>query len=211
MKLTVFGATGAIGGLLVDQALDRGYQVTAVVRDASRFGGRPGVTIAEVPDLTSVEALRPAVEGRDAVLSGIGPKTSKDVTVASSTGLSIIRALDLAGVRRFVWVSAAPVGPVPDGDSMLNRYLLHPMVSRMLRGIYSDLAVLEDALRRSDLDWTVVRPPRLTNGPLTADYRTAIGANVPKGLLAARANVAHCMLEALNDLATIGHPIGIAN
>lgn len=210
MKLTVFGATGAIGGLMIDQALDRGWHVTAVVRNQlARQHDR--LTLVRVPDLTTVDALLPAVEGRDAVVSGIGPRSSKDTTVASTTGLSILRALDLAGVRRFVWVSAAPVGGVPDGDSLLNRYLLHPMISRLLRGIYSDLAVLEDALRHSDLDWTVVRPPRLTNGPLTSNYRTAIGANVPKGLLASRANVADCMLNALSDPATIRQPIGIAN
>jgi putative NADH-flavin reductase len=210
MKLTVFGATGAIGGLLIDQALDRGWHVTAVVRRGiPRQHDR--LTVVQVPDLTEVGALLPAVEGREAVVSGIGPRSSKDTTVASSTGLSIIRALDLAGVRRFVWVSAAPVGGVPDGDSFLNRRLLHPMISRMLRGIYSDLAVLEDALRRSDLDWTVVRPPRLTNGPLTSDYRTAIGANVPRGLLASRSNVADCMLNAIGDPATVGRPVGIAN
>lgn len=212
MKLTIFGATGAIGGLLVDQAIEQGHEVTAVVRDTGRFGRRHDrLTVAEVPDLTAVDALLPAVKDRDAVLSGIGPKSQKDRTVASSTGLSIIRALELAGVRRFVWVSAAPVGEVPDGDSWLNRRLLHPMINRVLHGIYSDMGVLEDALRRSDLDWTVVRPPRLTNGPLTANYRTAIGANVPKGLLVSRANVADCMLGALRDQNTIGQPVGVAN
>jgi putative NADH-flavin reductase len=212
MRLTVFGATGAIGGILVDQAIAQGHEVTAVVRDAGRFGRRHDrLTIEEVPDLTAVDALLPAVKDRDAVLSGIGPKSAKDVTVASSTGLALIRALDLAGVRRFVWVSAAPVGGVPDGDSLFNRYVLHPLVSRALRGIYGDMASLEDALLRSDLDWTVVRPPRLTNGPLTATYRTAVGANVPKGLLASRRNVADCMLRALSDPAMSRQAVGVAD
>jgi putative NADH-flavin reductase len=212
MRLTVFGATGAIGGLLVDRAIEQGHEVTAVVRDAGRFDRRhERLTIEEVADLTAVDALLPAVKGRDAVLSGIGPRSAKDVTVASSTGLALIQALDLAGVRRFVWVSAAPVGGVPDGDSLFNRYVLHPLVSRALRGIYGDMASLEEALIRSDLDWTVVRPPRLTNGPLTATYRTAVGANVPKGLLASRANVADCMLRALHDPAMSRRAVGVAN
>jgi putative NADH-flavin reductase len=211
MKLTVFGATGAVGGLLVDQALGRGYQVTAVVRDAARFPHRPGVTVAEVPDLTGVDALLPAVDGRDAVLSGIGPKSRKDTAVASSTGLSIIHALELAGVRRFVWVSAAPVGPVPEDDSVLNRRLVFPLIGRMLHGIYADLGLVEDALRRSDLDWTVVRPPRLTSGPRTDRYRTAIGANVRSGYVVSRADVAHCMLSALDNPATIREAVGVAN
>ncbi len=212
MKLTVFGATGAIGGLLVDRAIDQGDEVTAVVRDAARFARRhERLTVEEVPDLTAVDGLLPAVKGRDAVLCGIGPRSAKDVTVASSTGLALIRALDQAGVRRFVWVSAAPVGGIPDGDSLFNRYVLHPLINRALRGIYSDMGLLEEALRRSDLDWTVVRPPRLTNGPLTATYRTALGANVPKGLLASRANVADCMLRALRNPATIRQAVGVAN
>src|SRR5262245_3236422 len=105
MKLTVFGATGGIGGHMVDQALARGDEVTAVVRDKRRFARRsPSLHVMEVPDLTDVDALRPAVEGRDAAVSGIGPRSRKDTTVASSTGIGIVRALELAGVRRFVAV-----------------------------------------------------------------------------------------------------------
>jgi putative NADH-flavin reductase len=210
MELTVFGATGAVGGLLVDQALACGHHVTAVVRDADRFPHRTGVTVAEVPDLTAVDSLLPVVEGRDAVLSGIGPKSRKDTAVASTTGLSILRALELAGVRRFVWVSAAPVGPVPEGDAWLNRRVVFPLIGRLLRDIYADLGVVEEMLRRSDLDWTVVRPPLLTNGPLTQKYRTAIGANVRGGFRVSRADVAHCMLSALDNPATIGEAVGVA-
>jgi putative NADH-flavin reductase len=212
MKLTVFGATGGIGGHMVTQALDRGHQVTAVVRDASRFElRRPGLDVVEVRDLTDVDALLPAVQGRDAAVSGIGPRSAKDTTVASTTGASILRALDLAGVRRFVAVTAAPVGPTPEGESWLNRRILFPVIGRLLRGIYGDLAVLEDQMRRSDLEWTVVRPPRLTNGPLTGRYRSVIGANVPRAIIVSRADVAHCMLAALDDPATVRQPIGVAN
>jgi putative NADH-flavin reductase len=212
MKLTVFGATGGIGGHMVVQALDRGHQVTAVVRDAGRFElRRPGLDVVEVRDLTDVDALLPAVQGRDAAVSGIGPRSAKDTTVASTTGASILRALDLAGVRRFVAVTAAPVGPTPPGESFLNRRILFPVIGRLLRGIYGDLAVLEDQLRRSDLDWTVVRPPRLTNGPLTGKYRSIVGANVPRATIVSRADVAHCMLAALDDPSTIRQPIGVAN
>lgn len=212
MKLTVFGATGGIGGHMVTQALDRGHQVTAVVRDASRFSlRRPGLDVVEVADLTDVDALLPGVQGRDAAVSGIGPRSAKDTTVASTTGASILRALDLAGVRRFVAVTAAPVGPTPPGESWLNRRILFPVIGRLLRGIYGDLAVLEDQLIRSDLEWTVVRPPRLTNGPLTGKYRSVVGANVPRATTVSRADVAHCMLAALDDPATIRRPIGVAN
>jgi hypothetical protein len=113
-------------------------------------------------------------------------------------------------VRRFAAVSAAPVGPVPDGDSFFTRRILYPLISAFLRDIYADLAVMEAEIARSGLDWTVVRPPRLTNRPLTGTYRTAVGANVTRGNLISRADVAHGMLALLDDPATVRAAVGIA-
>lgn len=208
MRITVFGATGHIGGEMVRQAAASGHQVTAVVR--SRLDDRPdGVEVVTVPDLTVVEPLLPAVEGADAVLSGIGPRGPRQVRVASSTGAAILRALEKVGVRRFVTVTAAPVAPVPPGDSLGNR-VMYPVVGRLLRGIYGDLARLEDLVRASDTDWTIVRPPNLTNRPLSRTYRVAVDANVPRGRSIGRADVAHCMLSTLDQPALVGHAIGVA-
>ncbi len=70
---------------------------------------------------------------------------------------------------------------------------------------------MEDVLRASGLDWTAVRPPRLTNGRLTGNYRTALERNLPGGLVISRADVAHAMLAALRQPETIGHAIGVAD
>ena len=208
MRITVFGATGQIGGEMVRQAASAGHEVTAVVR--SGVADPPdGVEVARVPDLTVVEALLPVVEGADAVVSGIGPRGPRQVRVASSTGAAILRALEKTGVRRFVAVTAAPVAPAPPGDSLGNR-IMYPVVGRLLRGIYGDLARLEDLMRASGTDWTIVRPPNLTNAPLTGRYRTAVDANVPRGKSIGRADVAHCMLATLDDPALIGHALGVA-
>jgi putative NADH-flavin reductase len=210
MNITVFGATGHFGGEMVGQALDGGHRVTAVVRDPARFPlRRTGLLVAAVPDQTSVEALLPVVEGADAAVSGIGPRGPRQVTVASSTGAAILRALEKTGVRRFVAVTAAPVAPVPPGDSLGNR-LMYPVISRLLRGIYGDLARLEELMRASDTDWTIVRPPYLTNQPFTGRYRTAVDSNVPRGRSIGRADVAHCMLAILDDPTTFGRAIGVA-
>jgi putative NADH-flavin reductase len=208
MRITVFGATGHIGGEMVRQAARAGHEVTAVVR--SGLADPPyGVRVAVVPDLTVVEALLPALEGADAAVSGIGPRGPRQVRVASSTGAAILRALEKTGVRRFVAVTAAPVAPVPPGDSLGNR-IMYPVVGRLLRGIYGDLARLEDLMRASDTDWTIVRPPNLTNAPLTRRYRTAVDANVPRGKSIGRADVAHCMLATVDDPALVGHALGVA-
>ena len=211
MKLTVFGATGGIGGHVVRQALAAGHHVTAVVRDPARFNvSHPTLEVATVPDLTDPDGLQAALEGSDVAISGVGPRGRKDGPVASSTTRGMLRAMEASGVRRFVAVSAVPVGPMPEGESFLNRRILLPFISAVARDVYVDLAEMEDEIRRSTTEWTVIRPPRLVNKPLTGEYRTVVGANVPHGYAISRADVAHLMLAVLDNPATVRQPIGIA-
>jgi hypothetical protein len=125
-------------------------------------------------------------------------------------------------VRRLIVVSAAPIGTVPSpghphpprhdpGDGFVIRYLAGPIIRRALRAHYADLAEMEDVLRDSDLDWTAVRPPRLTGKPVTGRYRTAYGQNVRGGIFVSRADVAHYMLGALDRPETFRRTVGIAN
>jgi len=210
-KLTGGGASGGIGGPVVQQALDAGHKVTAVVRDPARFEvSHPALEVATVPGLTDPEALRPVLEASDAALSGVGPRGRKDGPVASSTTRGILRAMEASGVRRFVAVSAVPVGPVPEGESWLNRRIILPLISAFARDVYADLADMEEQIRRSTTEWTIVRPPKLVNKPLTGTYRTCVGGNVPRGYTISRADVAHAMLAALDDPATLRQALGIA-
>jgi uncharacterized protein YbjT (DUF2867 family) len=211
MKMTVFGATGGIGGHLVRQALDAGHKVTAVVRDRARFDVRhPALEVVTVPGLTDPEVLRCALESSDAAISGVGPRGRKDGPVASSTTRGILRAMEASGVRRFVAVSAVPVGPVPDGESFLNRRIVLPFIAAFARDVYVDLAEMEDEIRRSATEWTIVRPPKLVNKPLTGKYRTVLGGNVPRAYSISRADVADAMLAALDNPATLRQAIGVA-
>lgn len=212
MKITVFGATGGIGGHLVRQALNDGHEVTAVVRDRTRFElTHPTLQVAKVSGLTDVALLLPVLNGSDAAISSVGPRGRKDGPVASTATLGILRAMEATGVRRFVAVSAVPVGPVPEGESFVNRRILLPLISAILRDVYADLAKMEEDIRRSGVDWTIVRPPRLVNEPLTGTYRTRIGSNVPRGYSISRANVAHALLAALDNPATFGQIVGVAS
>src|SRR5688572_30610635 len=145
MKVTVFGATGGIGGQVVRQALDAGHKVTAVVRDPARLAvSHPALEVVTISGLTDPEPLRPALDGTDAAISGVGPRGRSDLTVASTATRGILRALEASGVRRFVAVSATPVGPVPEGESWVNRRIAIPLISALLRGIYADLALMEE-------------------------------------------------------------------
>lgn len=91
------------------------------------------------------------------------------------------------------------------------RHVLTPAVQVVLRAHYDDLALTEDLLRDSGLDWTAVRPPQLKDKPLTGTYRTALERNLRGGASVSRADVAHFMLAALDRPETIGHAIGIAS
>jgi putative NADH-flavin reductase len=221
VKLTVFAATGGIGRQLLDQALAAGHDVTAVVRNPATLPAEVRVVTADLAT-AGPAALEPAVAGADAVLSGLGPRSRADAGVASRGTLAIVEAMRATGVRRVVLVSAAPVATLaspgrPDpprhdpGDGLVTRHLLMPLLRSTLREVYADLALMEDAVRDSALDWTVVRPPRLTDRPLSGAYRTALGRNLRGGLLVSRADVAHLMLATLDRPETIGQTIGIAS
>ena len=211
MKVTVFGATGRIGEQVVRQGLDAGHKVTAVVRDPTRFDvSHPALEVATVPGLTDPEVLRPALEGSDAAISGVGPRGRKDGPVTSTATRGILGAMEASGVRRLVAVSAVPVGPVPAGESFVNRRILVPFISVFAREVYADLAAMEDEIRRSTTEWTIVRPPRYVNKPLTGRYRTVVGGNVPRAYSIGRADVAHAMLAMLDDPATVRQAVGVA-
>ncbi|QHY97524.1 hypothetical protein SSPS47_20685 [Streptomyces sp. S4.7] len=210
MKLTVFGATGGVGREIVRQGLAAGHQVTAVVRDPARLevtGDRLEVFTATAFD--DPESLRPAVAGRDAVLSGVGPRGRKDAGLAAPVTRSILRAMDAQGVRRVVVVSAAPLGPVPRDEPLAGKLALG-VVRIVFKPVYDDLARMEEELARSGAHWTSVRPPQLVDAPVTGVYRTVADGNPRAGRRIGRGDVAHAMLATVDDPALVKRAVGVA-
>ena len=210
MKITVFRATGGTGTRLVRQGLQRGHEVTAVVRDPARLPAelreRADVVVADVMD---PDAITPAVAGRDAVLSAMGPRGTGPTTVCSSSARSILTAMERTGTRRLLMVSAA--GLESDaGDGPFTRYVLKPIVQRVLRHSYADLARAERLLRESGTDWTIVRPARLTDAAAPGRYRTARDLGVRGGHTTTRADLADCMLTLIDDRTSVGHVVSVA-
>ncbi|MFG2298243.1 NAD(P)-dependent oxidoreductase [Streptomyces sp. NPDC048603] len=215
MKLTVFGATGAVGNQVVRQALAAGHEVTAVVRDPAKLevAAQDRLKVAVVRNLTDENALLPVLTGRDAVISALGPasnKQAKEAPIAGPALRAIVSAMDRVGVSRVSAVSAAPVGVLPEGESVVTRALVYPLLRRLLRDLYADLAVMEAAMGASATEWTVIRPPMLLNKPRTGTYRRAIGANVRGGRTISRADVADALLVSLTDPATARQAVGVA-
>ena len=220
MKLALLGATGGVGREVLSQAIAAGHAVTAVVRNPSKLPADVDVVRQDLatPD---AEVLTAAMRDVDAVISAVGPHRATQAGIVAPATAAITHAMDCAGVRRLVVISASPVGVVPSthrpqpprydpGDDLLMRYLLSPLIRRLFGRLYIDLAATEDLLRDGSLDWTSVRPPRLTNGPLTRTYRTAIDRNVRHGLFISRRDVAHLMLTVLQQPETVRHAVGVA-
>ncbi|MGW7659279.1 NAD(P)-dependent oxidoreductase [Streptomyces sp. NPDC054756] len=209
MKLTVFGATGGIGQEIVRQALAAGHEVTAVVRDPARLPVTGAGLEVFRADLTDPEAVRPAVAGRDAVLSGLGARTRKDAGITAQLTRTVLRAMEAEGTRRLLVVSAAPLGPDAPEDGPLDR-TMHAVVSKVLKSVYDDLREMEADLARSSVEWTSVRPPRLQDKPLGGAYRTVIGGTPARGRFIGRADVAHAMLAMTQDARTVKQGVGVA-
>lgn len=221
MKLTIFAATGGIGRQAFDQAVAAGHDVTAVVRNPGKLAGQARIVRADLaaPDPAVLEA---AVDGADAVLSGLGPRSMSEAGIASAGTRAIVAAMQAAGTRRIVVVSAAPISTVPSparpnppkhdpGDGFFMRHVFSHVAKTAFRKHYADLALMEDILADSGLDWTLVRPPRLTDKPLTGSYRTALGRNIRGGFLVSRADVAHLMLRVVEQPETIKQTVGVAS
>ncbi|TYB62306.1 SDR family oxidoreductase [Nonomuraea sp. PA05] len=211
MKITVFGATGGTGLELLRQGLDRGHDVTAVVRNAGRLPAdlRDRLDVIEA-DIMNPATIAPAVKGRDAVLSAMGSRERGPTTVQAGSITAILAAMRQEGARRLLMVSAAGL-EADAGDGLFARYVLKPLIiQRVFRHSYADLARAEGLLRASDADWTIVRPARLTDDGLTGSYRTARDLSVRGGFRTTRADVAHCMLELIGDRTSVGHVVSVA-
>ena len=207
MKITVFGASGGTGAEVVRQACEAGHEVTAVVRGRMDYAHELlTVVVADVMDPAAIGA---AVAGREAVVTAIGSRGGlKPTTVQADSSASIIAAMGEHGVRRLVAVSTS--GLSEGGDDPLTRLVMKPLMGKVFRHPWGDMRVMEAAVRGSGLDWTVIRPSRLTKGPRTGRYRTAVGRNVRGGLSIARADVADSVLRGLADPTTIGTAIALA-
>jgi putative NADH-flavin reductase len=196
MRIVVFGASGGTGRELVAQAVAQGQQVTAFVRSAARLGIRSAdVTVAQ-GDVTDVSAVNRAVESQTAVLCALGASTPlrRDRTLVEGVR-HILDAMNRSDVRRLVYLSFLGVGEGRRQLSLIGRAVVAPL---LLHNVVADHEAKEQIIRRSGLDWIIVRPPRLTNGPRRGNYRDGLDIRatslIPR---ISRADVADFMLRQL--------------
>ncbi|WNV85847.1 SDR family oxidoreductase [Umezawaea sp. Da 62-37] len=189
MNVVVFGATGGTGRAVVERALEAGHGVTAVVRRGDAFPVTPGLRVVVVPDLARLDEVTAAVRGQDVVISALGTNAKGPVSVCADGVRSILAAMGDAGVRRLIAVSAH--GAAETHDRSLYSLALWASVGDKMR----DKEAMEELIRASDVDWTIVRPPALKDKPRTGAYRT--GPDLPIRLTSAisRADLADFLLR----------------
>src|SRR6266851_55546 len=194
MNVLVFGATGPLGRCLADRLLSAGYQVTAFVRSPGRLGSRPGLreVTGDVLDAADVAA---AVSGDDAVISALGHSRPSPGGQDMQPGAShIIEAMTAAGVSRLIWISSHGVGDSRGCSGFLFEQVFIPL---RLRAEFADKERQEALVTASDLDWTIVRPARLTNGPVTGRPRAQARLKISIRNSVSRADVAEFVLTEL--------------
>jgi putative NADH-flavin reductase len=196
MNVTVIAATGRTGRRLVRQALERGHEVTAFARHPGKLEIEHERLRVVEGDVQSPADVEKAVQGQDAVVSGLGPTPSSADDVMSTGARHIVEVMEELGVDRLVWLTGAGIQVEGDEKSLL-RDAIQGMIKLFSPGVLEDSARAFEVIQESDLDWTVVRVPRLKEGSGEGGYRATFKPPGPRAI--ARGDVAAFMLEQLED------------
>jgi len=198
MRVTVFGASGRTGRRVVEQGLERGHEITAFVRDASRFeGSHDRLTVVE-GDARDPHAVAAVVRGSDAIISVLALKKPEDEPGYSEATRTIVEAAGRReGVRRIV-VTAN--NDVFGDDEVTGEFAVHAREHRRNR----------ETLKASGLDWSIVAAGWVVDEPGTGSYQAVVDANAAKRKIAP-ADFATAVLDALERGDWIGHIVGVTN
>jgi putative NADH-flavin reductase len=201
MNVAVFGGTGGVGRHVVDQLLAQGDSVTMLVRDPAKVtrpaGDRLRVVVGGLDDATAIEET---IAGSDAVISALGPSLKRGATGTPLTEgtRTIVAVMEREGVRRYIGI-ATPSIPDPRDQPTFRAKLLRRMASIGLPNALRELDGMTEAIGRSDLDWTVARFIRPTNGSATGHIRSGFLGQDKVGWSITRADIAAFLVSQLTD------------
>lgn len=210
MKLVVFGGTGGTGALIVREALAAGHDVTVVARTPSKVAEKHARLEVVRGDVSDVESIVSAVRGKDAVVSALGARSNRPPVTVHRVGIrNILAAMHRTGVRRLVAISSG--GHYKGHDPNASRFFEWIVRPLFLRHVYEDMAAMDALIEASDVDWTILRPPRLLDKPAIGQVREAPDVFVlPKGSTIARADLAKVVVRKLDDPASLQRAIAVA-
>ena len=208
MRLVVLGATGGTGLEIVKQAIARGHSVTALVRSPDRLKPFRERIIVKQGNLLSPPDLEQVLAGHDAVLSGFGPRvpvSKAEAHLLQEFAAALTGAMLHSGVGRVVVESVAFLfkNSIAPPAYLLGKLLFPRTVA--------DASAMERVFAESPLDWTMVRPPELTDKPYTGKYRVREGHLPHFGFKISRADVADFMIKAVENHVSSRRVVGICN
>ena len=209
MRLVIFGATGGTGRRLLERAIAEGHEVTAFVRNPSKMTAHHQRLKIFVGDVFDLRRVQETVAGNEAVISVLGarqlsnplhPRSLGEQQGPASVGSeNIIVAMKEHGLRRFVCQTAWGVGDSKEGAGFAGSSFMKVLVPPLLRDEYADKEAQETVVRESELEWVIVRPMILTNGPWTNDYRARVELKPGRRPYISRADVADFLMRQLTD------------
>jgi putative NADH-flavin reductase len=208
MKLVVLGATGGTGIEIVRQAMERGHSVTAMVRSPEKLRPYADRITIKPGNLLNSADLEQTIRGQDAVLSAFGPRvpiTKEDTHLLQQFAQALTGAMLRAKVTRIVVESVA---------FLFKNSILPPayLLGRLLfPRTVADASAMESIFAESALDWTMVRPPELTDKALTGKYRVREGHLPLFGFKISRADVADFMIKVAENRSSIRNVVGLSN
>jgi len=208
MKLLIVGGTGGTGKELIEQALEQGHRLTALVRNPDRVKtSHPNLQVVK-GDILDFNIVQDVVQGQDAVLSALGHKKFfVRTTILSSGTKNIIGAMQKHNVSRFICITSLGIN---ESRFKLGLYYTLFVIPFIVFFYFLDKSKQEKLIKESKLSWTIIRPGQLTNGKKRGVYKH--GPNVGSYILTkmiSRADVAHFMLSQLNDITYFGKAVGV--
>lgn len=207
MNVIVFGATGTVGRLAVEQILRDGHTVTAFARNPGKLDPHPNLTL-HAGDAMAASDVHAAMAGHDAAVITFGAGMSRKSRIRSEGTLNVINAMQAHGVRRLICQSTLGAH---DSWNNLNFFWKRIMFGALLAPVFKDHELQERLVRASGLDWTIVRPSAFVDGPATGGYREAFDATARKlTLKIARADVAGFLTRQLGETRYMGQAVGIS-
>ena len=198
MKIVVFGASRGVGLEVVKQALEGGYQVTAFVRSPEKFTvTHPNLTVFK-GDSMDAEAVEKAIAEQDAVISALGPTRPPVPHMMETSAKNIVAGMRKHGVRRLVSTTGAGVRQPEDQPKFIDHFIGF-LLNLLAKDVVLDSAANVKVIRESDLDWTVVRFPRLMDGEHKGRHQVGyVGKS--SGTQLSRADGADFILKELTEM-----------
>jgi putative NADH-flavin reductase len=208
-KIIVFGATGGTGRQVVELALQRGFEVTVIVRNPAAFTVQHSHLKVVKGDVLQPFTFKNEISENDIVISCLGIPKVQQTTLYSESMKNMVAVMQASGASRILCISSGAVSVPPD-SSFIMTFLLKNVLQRIYKPVYTDMRLMEKIIHESGLNWTIVRAPKLTDGKRTEKYKDITNQPLRSIPTISRADLADYMLNQISEMRTYQSRVDIA-